>query len=199
LESDGSPRAVYTISRQLFAPEEVRMLLGQAGPLDMLPDCMELDSINAMSVLEISGYMANTLLRDTDFMSMAHALEVRVPFIDPVVVSHVMSLRGDWKLDGGRPKPLLLDALAGLLPSEIWRRPKMGFALPFKNWMLSALQTDIERALSDAGGLDNVGLRADAARSIWRAFQHDPSRERWSHPWSLYVLTRWCEWNAVGL
>ena len=62
------------------------------------------DVINAVSRYELSGYMANTLLRDTDQMSMAHALEVRVPFVDPVVVTYVLGFPGEWKMNGRRPK-----------------------------------------------------------------------------------------------
>ena len=74
------------------------------------------DLINEVSRLEFSGYMANTLLRDTDQMSMAHALEVRVPFVDPEVVSFVLALPGEWKINGGRPKPLLVDAVRRFAP-----------------------------------------------------------------------------------
>ena len=63
------------------------------------------DVVNAVSRYELSGYMTNTLLRDTDQMSMAHALEVRVPFIDSAVVSFVLGLPGEWKLTVRDPNP----------------------------------------------------------------------------------------------
>ncbi len=77
------------------------------------------DVVNAISQLELRGYMTNTLLRDTDAMSMAHSLEVRVPFVDVKVVDFVLSLPGEWKLRGNDgPKPLLADAMSDLLPRE---------------------------------------------------------------------------------
>jgi asparagine synthase (glutamine-hydrolysing) len=100
--------------------------------------------VNAMSRYEMRGFMANTLLRDADFMSMAHALEVRVPFLDIEVARYVLSLPGSWKLSRRVSKPLLVEALDGLLPESVWRRRKMGFALPFARWMLSDLKPNID-------------------------------------------------------
>ena len=169
---------------------------GAASPfaLSSLP---KTDIINEVSVLELSGYMVNTLLRDTDQMSMAHALEVRVPFVDPVVVSFVLGLPGEWKTDGSRPKPLLLDAIGELLPEEIWRRPKMGFTLPFERWLQSGLRSEVAAALSSSRDLMRLGLSTDTVRARWDAFAKNPSQEPWSRPWALYVLTKWCEQNGV--
>ncbi len=136
-----------------------------------------------MSRYELQGYMANTLLRDTDQMSMAHALEVRVPFIDPVVVSFVLGLPGEWKTDGSRPKPLLLDAIGDLLPEEVWRRPKMGFTLPFQRWMQSGLRSEVAAALSSSRDLIRLGLRLTVSAMCGRHLQKNPSQEPWSRPW----------------
>ena len=223
--SDCSPSAAYSLSRQLFSQDEISALIEgrrqssaiarqfairnpqseisksslhapASSPFPLSP-LQHQDVINEVSRLELSGYMANTLLRDTDQMSMAHALEVRVPFIDPVVVSFVLGLPGEWKTDGSRPKPLLLDAIGDLLPEEVWRRPKMGFTLPFQRWMQSALQPDLERAFSRADGFERVGLNSDRVRDVWTTFKNNPHQEPWSRPWSLYVLKQWCELNRV--
>ncbi|MEO7653209.1 MAG: asparagine synthase (glutamine-hydrolyzing) [Bryobacteraceae bacterium] len=199
LASDVSATAAYSISRRVFDGDEIHRLSGcmgthvLAGPLDMA------DSINAVSICEMRGYMANTLLRDTDSMSMAHALEVRVPFVDSTVVRAVLDYPGDWKLDPERPKSLLLDAMGDLLPEEIWRRKKMGFTLPFERWMLSALRPEIERLFAGGERIAQAGLDPAPARSVWTAFERNPLKERWSRPWALYVLGRWCELNGVSI
>ena len=189
---------MYSTSRQLFAPVEIESLVTDAprgtGELEHQNDA---DPINAVSIYELSKYMANTLLRDTDFMSMAHALEVRVPFVDSVVAPFVLQLPGEWKLDGRRPKPLLLDTLGDLLPQEIWQRPKMGFTLPFERWMLSGLQPELEKVLSRQEGLRRWGLNIQGIQDVWQAFKKSPRRERWSRPWALYVLKKWCQLNEV--
>ncbi|HSQ05575.1 MAG TPA: asparagine synthase C-terminal domain-containing protein, partial [Burkholderiales bacterium] len=187
----------YLITRELFAPDEVSALLGHPAPASDCPRAESEDPVNEISRYEMEGYMTSTLLRDTDQMSMAHALEVRVPFIDPKVASLVLSLPGSWKLDRSRPKPLLLDALHGLLPREITHRKKMGFTLPFERWMRSSLKQEIDRVFA-AHPPGRLGLPGYAAE-IWRTFCGQPRREKWARPWALYVLLKWCERSKVSL
>ena len=104
-------------------------------------------------------------------------------------------MEGQWR----RPKPLLVDALGDLLPEEIWRRPKMGFTLPFQRWMQSGLRSEVTAALSSSRDLLHLGLSTDTVRAMWDAFVKNPSQEPWSRPWALYVLTKWCEQNGVTI
>jgi asparagine synthase (glutamine-hydrolysing) len=215
--SDCSPYAAYAISRQLFAPAEVDALMngfrvqrseirGQKSDVGSQMSAVvgqwssvieQSDVINAVSRYELQGYMVNTLLRDTDQMSMAHALEVRVPFVDPEVVNYVMALPGEWKINGGRPKPLLVDALGDLIPEQIGRRPKMGFTLPFQRWLRSALQSKLNGAFSNSKELTQLSLNPDRVAKVWDAFKSNPQQQSWSRPWALYVLQSWCEQNGV--
>lgn len=202
LDAGGSPQSVYAISRQLFSREEINSLMGAEGdlwpdlPVAPLTTLDDADAVNAISACELQGYMANTLLRDTDQMSMAHALEVRVPFIDRRLVPFILSLKGEWKFDGARPKPLLIDALGDLLPEAIWRRPKMGFTLPFERWMRSSLQPDIDKTLALEHGFKKLAI-SEAGRKVWQKFVASPQQERWSRPWALYVLRKWCDLHGV--
>jgi asparagine synthase (glutamine-hydrolysing) len=199
LASDISPAAAYRISRRLFSDPEIGHLFPLANTArTAAADGMRADPINCVSRLELRGYMANTLLRDTDSMSMAHSIEVRVPFVDRDVARYVLSLPGSWKFSRTRPKPLLLDALNGLLPESVWNRPKMGFSLPFERWMRSSLQPEITRLLA-APALSSIGVDRACADSVWRTLLDRPQAERWSRAWSLYVLGRWCEQQHVSL
>ena len=196
--SDCAPADVYRITRQLFSPESVRRLTGRA-PLPLDP-CVEstADVVNTISELELHGYMTNTLLRDTDAMSMAHSLEVRVPLVDVKVVDFALSLPGKWKVPpngNGVAKPLLADALADLLPPEVMTRRKMGFTLPFEKWMQGRLRGEIESVFYDDDQLP--GFHSQVVRDVWRKFLKKPRAVGWSRPWSLYVLARWCEINRV--
>ena len=169
------------------------------------------DVVNTVSRMELQGYMANTLLRDTDVMSMAHSLEVRVPFVDVNVVEFVLSLPGEWKLHqahgGGKsllgeasvPKPLLADAVADLLPRDFLARRKMGFTLPFEKWMQGRLRTEVGAVFADEGQLTGAGLVPNGARAVWQRFLHAPRAVGWSRPWSLFVLANWCRINRVTL
>jgi len=205
LHAGGTPQSTYTISRQLFSWEEVAALTNterkrerREQPGWLRTQSGSQDAVNAVSLCELQGYMANTLLRDTDQMSMAHSLEVRVPFVDKEVVSLVLGLKGKWKLNGGRPKPLLLDAVWDLLPEEIWRRRKMGFVLPFERWMHTVLKAEMLETFSDGSSLKAMGI-SERGRAIWQSFDRTPRKERWARPWALYVLKRWCELNDVSL
>ena len=198
--SDCRPADVYRITRQLFAPDYVRQLT-RRDP-DRCHPWFEsgADVINEISELELRGYMTNTLLRDTDAMSMAHSLEVRVPLVDVKVVEFALSLPGKWKLGNGTngvAKPLLADAVADLLPRDLLARPKMGFTLPFEKWLHGRLQGEIESVLADGALIKNTGLVSGNVTDIWRKFLRKPHAIGWSRPWSLYVLARWCEINGV--
>lgn len=193
--SEGTAADIYRISRQLFSPGAVKEITGREsicrGGTPWPPEFA--DTINAISELELNGYMTNTLLRDTDAMSMAHSLEVRVPFVDVKVVNYVLSLPGDWKLRNGYPKPLLADALSDLLPRDFMARPKKGFTLPFEKWLQQNLRYEVSSVLEDISPILNSG----AVRKIWRDFLQKPRAVGWSRPWSLYVLAKWCEINGV--
>ena len=193
----------YFVSRMLFTPEQRGRLLRRndssiletaaASQRDCLNRSRRLDPVNRVSYLESRCYMLNTLLRDSDFMSMSQGLELRVPLIDHQLARTVLALPGKWKLNG-TPKKLLVDALDGSLPDEIVHRPKRGFTLPFEHWMKQELRSEIETVLTakriDAGPLAPLLNGAKVAR-IWDSFLG--GTVSWTRPWSLYVLQRWCE------
>jgi asparagine synthase (glutamine-hydrolysing) len=194
----------YFLSRMLFTPEQQNKLLpgmktdsaafqrAEKPLIESLSRAQSLDPVNRVSYLEARCYMLNTLLRDSDFMSMAHGLEVRVPLIDHQLVRRILALPGSWKLDSGTPKPLLVRALKGQLPDKIVHRPKRGFTLPFEHWLRDALRPLVEKTLGsiDDGPLGSL-INGSAARAAWADFLE--GRTSWSRPWSLYVLQCWCQ------
>jgi asparagine synthase (glutamine-hydrolysing) len=98
-----------------------------------------------VSALESSWYMRNQLLRDTDWASMSSSLEVRVPFVDWKFWRRVQPL-----VTAGHPIDKLALAAAGgeNLPPELSRRPKTGFSIPVRDWLLAeAGRTSGERGL----------------------------------------------------
>jgi asparagine synthase (glutamine-hydrolysing) len=196
----------YFLSRALFLPSTVRALLPSfssrngdlagAWNLRALTESVRaIDPVNQACVLESSTYMANMLLRDTDCMSMFHSLEVRGPFLDHRLWECVLPLEGKLKLDPQRPKPLLLRAAGEKLPKEIYRRPKMGFTLPFDRWLRNGLAKTVERELSDSSPVEPLSFNSAEALKIWRAFL--TGKTSWSRPWALYVLKRWIQ-NNIG-
>jgi asparagine synthase (glutamine-hydrolysing) len=137
--------------------------------------------------------MGNTLLRDTDCMSMANSLEVRTPLLHHPLWEYVLPLAAKLKLDPVLPKPLLLRAAGGRLPKEIYLRGKMGFTLPFQHWMRDGLKAEIERELLDPGPSERFGLSASRVAGIWKAFL--AGKTSWSRPWALFALKQWIRKN----
>ncbi len=151
-----------------------------------------LDPVNRISYLESHFYMRNTLLRDSDFMSMAHGLELRVPFLDRALVEACFRVPGERKLQGNSPKGLLLASLGVELPRDIVERPKRGFTLPFERWLRGEIRPVVEDALIKSDW-DQSTISSSAVREVWNRFL--AGETSWSRPWSLFVLKRWCEQN----
>jgi asparagine synthase (glutamine-hydrolysing) len=192
LETDCTPLAAYRMSRQLFGVNEISALSHGRMPMLETPHPMfPSDEINEMSRLEMQGYMTGLLLRDTDFMSMANSLEVRVPFVDKELVRYVLQVPGRWKMALSTPKVLLLDSMKGTIPRYVWNRRKMGFTFPFERWMRSSFRTEMEEALSDRKRAEATGLESAAIKELWQNFL--AGGVRWSKLWSVFVLLRWCE------
>jgi asparagine synthase (glutamine-hydrolysing) len=193
----------YFLSRMLFDPELMGQLMHDVEPSTLetatasqrnwLNRSRSLDPVNRVSYLESRCYMLNTLLRDSDFMSMSQGLELRVPLIDHLLAKWVLALPGPSKMNG-TPKSLLVSALQGSLPNEIVHRPKRGFTLPFEHWLRQELRAEVEPVLQsnriDEGPLGGI-LSGHAVQLIWGSFLK--GSVSWTRPWALYVMQRWCE------
>jgi asparagine synthase (glutamine-hydrolysing) len=192
----------YFLVRMLFGAAERETLFGagfedaeralESVLRESIARSSTLDPVNRVSYLESNWYMRNTLLRDSDFMSMAHGLELRVPFLDRALVEACFRIPGDKKLQGDLPKSLLLANLGVELPRDIVNRPKRGFTLPFERWLRGEMRPVVEDALLKSDW-DQTSIGASAVREVWNRFLNGETS--WSRPWSLFVLKRWCEQN----
>lgn len=151
------------------------------------------DAIGEVSWLEISQYMRSTLLRDTDMMSMAHSLEVRIPFVDHPLVERILSISGKEKLGRGQPKALLVGALRNLLPPEVISSPKRTFTFPFEIWLRNGLSQKIREYFQDLSQGLVSWVNPVAVDGIWQDFEH--GRTNWARPWALYILDSWIQQN----
>ncbi len=136
-------RGVYLFLRGHFTPTQIAAQLGtyEKDVWNMLttapasPVLSNIGTKNKASWLEFNIYMQNQLLRDADVMSMAHGLEIRVPFLDDEVIKTAFSITENVKFGGKLTKQLLTETFKNLLPEAIWKRPKMGFSFPFNEWL----------------------------------------------------------------
>jgi asparagine synthase (glutamine-hydrolysing) len=193
----------YALSRQLMMDDQIKKIL--KGPdlsvnkvTDILEGLVSKDSkdvIADVSRAEMSTYMQNVLLRDADQMSMAHALEVRVPFIDYTLVEYVLGLPDTYKSTSS-PKKLLVDSLGDLLPAEIVNRPKMGFTFPWKKWIKSELKSFCEEKMISLSKRET--FNETATIELWKRFIADDPRVTWSRIWYLVVLENWLQENNIN-
>ena len=150
-----------------------------------------LDPFTAVSCMEAQSYLVSTLLRDTDSMSMAHSLEVRVPFLDNKLVEYVIQLSKSSKVRKGSSKALLVSALADLLPEEVITQEKRGFTFPWRNWLRGPLRNDIAKGLSELAPALGETINVNCADEVWKSYLAEHTS--WSRPWSLYVLNEWAK------
>lgn len=142
------------------------------------------DDFAQTSWAELTGYMRRMLLRDADQMSMAVSLEMRVPFLDHELVEYVLGLPATVKKRYRGVKGLLVETCRDLLPPSVYERPKAGFVLPMKPWMLGPLASFVEE-----------GLRETVARKLLPQTFVDEmgagfrsERLHWTRLWSIVVL-----------
>lgn len=150
--------------------------------------------LSRVSLYEIETYMQNVLLRDADQMSMAVALEVRVPFLDYQLVEFALGVKDEYKFPH-TPKKLLTDSLGDLLPNEIVNRPKMGFTLPWKDWLKGDLREFCEDNIIQFSKRSFVNR--DAILIIWNRFLNNDPKITWSRIWHLVVLNNWINTHQI--
>ena len=197
--TNGSLAEAYRVQRGFFLPDEVAAIAGPAlreGSRwhDAVAEVQNVERAllspvsteapqAAVARLESRLYLGSQLLRDLDAMSMAHGLEVRVPFVDHELVERVwpeLALHPDL-MPGKR---LLSGTLERSLPDSVVGHPKQGFTLPFGRWMAGELGPFVQdgmRRLSDAGW-----ITPEAPDRVWADWRSGAAH--WSRPWGLSVL-----------
>ena len=148
------------------------------------------DVLTALSFWNLSGYTTDQLLRDTDCMSMTHALEVRVPLLDHQLLEHVLRVPPRLKLEKGTTKALLARSLHGVLPDSFLYRTKRKFLFPFPKWLRHELKPFLDEMSSFEATRRAGLLHPGAVSTLKRAYEH--GKEHWSRIWACAVLNAWC-------
>lgn len=142
LEYSGDLESAYLLNRSLYMPWELPTFLDSGLVKEGWNKLQTINQLKSythginddflkISLLETSFYMKNQLLRDSDWASMAHSLELRVPFVDIEVFKHICRLRSHGKIIN---KSQLFKSLGHNLPSIIGTRSKTGFSTPVSSW-----------------------------------------------------------------
>jgi len=172
----------YLSLRGIFTPSEIASLLNIS--ISKVWDVLQgiprehpaiMSDKEYASFLEAKFYLNNQLIKDTDFMGMWHAVEVRAPFLDIALVKKVHSIPPALRYNDISPKYLLTVSNKGILPHEIVFRVKKGFTFPFAIW--------IKKGAEKFNQLLPIGPEVDNVRADF-----EKGRCHWSKYWSLAVM-----------
>jgi len=142
--------------------------------------------------LDLKLIMPDSILMKVDKMSMAHALEVRVPFLDYQFVEFCATIPGDLKLQGFNTKAIFRSAMKGILPDKIRGRGKQGYSLPIKNWLRQELR-DYMTEVVTGSPLMKEAFNMDYVKQLIR--EHQEYRANHNH--ILWALTNLAVWHRL--
>jgi len=128
--------------------------------------CSGAPPLTQVQYVDLKTYLPGDILTKVDRASMAHSLEVRVPFVDHQVVEWALALPADLKLRGRQGKYLLKHAMRNYLPEDLLYRPKMGFAVPLDAWFRGPLLEPVRQSITSERLLDQGVFEAAALRAI---------------------------------
>ena len=182
---------------------EVRVLLSSASKAKMeealyqqqksnLLQAIEADDFNTFLYTDVQLVLPNDMLTKVDLMSMAHGLEVRVPFLDHEVVRFAFQLPVESKIDGTMKKRIVQDAFRDLLPPELYQRPKHGFEVPLLKWFRTELRSLIEHDLLADDFIEAQGIfePAEIQQLKKQLFSGNPGDVH-ARIWALIVFQHW--------
>jgi asparagine synthase (glutamine-hydrolysing) len=192
----------HDISRLLSIKMEVNEGREYSREFFFDADFSGLTNLQKVSVLLLQGYTQNQLLRDIDAVSMAHSLEVRVPFLDYRIVELALSLPDNTKLGDiskisstnvsyrkTGAKKILIDAFKDLLPHDIDLQEKRGFGMPFELWLKGPLKDIMEDALSSESIQKRGLFEGNAVKLLKKQFYR--GKVSWAQIWLLMIIEIW--------
>lgn len=159
------------------------------------------DEWGRLSVAALRLFLGERALRDADGASMASSLELRTPFTARPLVEAVFQLSGKTRIGRAPRKTLELEAARDLLPED-WtsENAKMGFMLPFEDWLRSAAgHRLVEETLLDASAVESVGLDAAFVAELVERFRGRAGSISWARVWPLLSFLQWADANRMRI
>jgi len=164
----------------------------------LVPQMVHTDELGGFQLLEVRSSLPDELLMYADKLSMAHSLEVRVPYLDRTVVEYVQRLGADFKIRNGSRKWLHRRVCQNYLPPSILKRKKRGFAVNVVDeWFRSSLKGELHRMLLDESSLMFGLLKPEPVRKLLKA--HRSGRQD-NHKllFSLVMFEQWLRGTRSG-
>jgi asparagine synthase (glutamine-hydrolysing) len=175
--------------RGLFASAELPRSIYRRLPYPLTVSADGIPAEDRVTALELGAYLGDQLLRDTDQMSMAHSLEVRVPLLDDEVVRVALALPPQTRRARGKA---LLARAAGIESQAV----KRTFTLPFDRWLKGPLAETLREGLLSEDLPFGDLLDPDWRQRLLLAFEE--GRTHWSRPWAVAVLRLWPGANGLN-
>jgi asparagine synthase (glutamine-hydrolysing) len=177
--------------------DELRELLGDGAPTEpwapliaRIAEGPPDDPPAAAARADLETFLPSNVLAYSDRMSMAHGLEVRVPFCDHVLVEYCAALPSSVRMRRGRFKALMKEAVSDLLPPAVKQRRKLGFNPPMAKWLREDLR-DLAAEYLSPRVLQRRGIFQPRAVERLLAEHKSGRRDRSLQVWSLIVLEEW--------
>jgi asparagine synthase (glutamine-hydrolysing) len=136
-----------------------------------------------ISFLEMSYYLKNQLLRDSDVFSMAHSIELRVPFVDNVLFEKIVLIPDEYKIKNNISKFLLKEIIKDKVSDKILKQKKQGFVVPIELWLKNEAKEILQKELLN----NNIFDRKKTEKMLNLFYQN---KLHWSRLWSMFVLNR---------
>lgn len=187
------PLFLYLSMRGIFSSSEIGLFLGISekeviGALEdifhesgvFVPKDIEKKSpAEFLQFMEIKHYLQNQILKDADKMGMFNSIEIRVPYLDHLLVQKILNMPTQFKFDKEVNKPLLANAVLEKLPKEIIYRKKQAFTFPISAWLKEP--KFFESLYNEKGIIDPKAMQRVKSKFL-------KDHIHWSKLWALLVL-----------
>jgi asparagine synthase (glutamine-hydrolysing) len=163
---------------------------------DLLKTIPAHESMRDILLTDVNLVLPNDMLTKVDLMSMAHGLEIRVPFLDYRLVNFIFSLPDDYKITRSIRKRILQDAFRDVLPKELYNRPKKGFEVPLLKWFRKELKSWITEDLLAEKYIQEQGIFSypEIKKLLNQLFSTNP-QDAPARIWALIVFQSWYRKN----
>jgi asparagine synthase (glutamine-hydrolysing) len=190
----------YIGNAHVFMGDQIDLIAGPGGPgaaspydvTDPIYDQAEetgLDDVSTMQLVDINTWLPGDILVKADRMTMAHSLELRVPFLDREVMAVASRLAREDKIGAGTTKAALRMAMSGVLPKAAVERAKLGFPVPIGHWLKGDAHDFAERLVREAE--TDEWVNREAALRLLARFRAGEPGVSWRHLWVLVVFSLW--------
>lgn len=188
---------------RVYSPDYMDYINARKGPLDKAKEeiqalCKSKSRLKSLLEFDQFRRFPSYILRRVDHLSMAHSVEVRVPFCQQKIVSYAASLPDDFLIDDHAVKKILYHVASPLLPSSIIHRPKQPFTLPIvsmlkKGHVLFELLND---ELNSSKFLNRGLFNRQSIQLLLKEQLSDPKPNIANMLWSIMILEKWLQQHA---